>query len=207
MSTVLTDRFSRRLTSLRISVTDRCNMRCGYCMPEAEYAWLPRSSILSFEELDRLAGIFTSVGVRKIRLTGGEPLLRHGLPDLVHRLAQRPELTDLALTTNGILLAAQAAQLRAAGLQRLTVSLDTLRPERMQSFARSGKHGDVLAGITAAREAGFPPVKVNSVIVRGYNDDELEDLVEFGKSSGAEMRFIEYMDVGGATGWSIETVV
>jgi len=159
-------------------------------MPEAEYAWLPRSSILSFEELDRLAGIFASVGVRKIRLTGGEPLLRHGLPDLVHRLASRPELTDLALTTNGILLATQAAQLRDAGLQRLTVSLDTLRPERMLSFARSSKHGDVLAGITAARDAGFPPVKLNSVIVRGYNDDELEDLVDFGKSSGVEVRFI-----------------
>ena len=115
--TVVVDQFSRPLTSLRISVTDRCNMRCGYCMPEAEYAWLPRSSILSFEELDRLAGIFASVGVRKIRLTGGEPLLRHGLPDLVHRLASRPELTDLALTTNGILLAAQAAPLRAAGLK------------------------------------------------------------------------------------------
>ncbi|HTG83961.1 MAG TPA: GTP 3',8-cyclase MoaA [Gemmatimonadales bacterium] len=204
---VVIDRFSRPLTSLRISVTDRCNMRCGYCMPEAEYAWLPRSSILSFEELDRLAGIFVSVGVRKIRLTGGEPLLRHGLPDLVHRLASRPELTDLALTTNGILLATQAAQLRDAGLQRLTVSLDTLRPERMLSFARSSKHGDVLAGITAARDAGFPPVKLNSVIVRGYNDDELEDLVDFGKSSGVEVRFIEYMDVGGATGWSMEKVV
>jgi len=159
------DRFNRPLSSLRISVTDRCNMRCGYCMPEAEYAWLPRSSILSFEELDRLAGIFASVGVRKIRVTGGEPLLRHGLPDLVHRLALRPEVTDLALTTNGILLAAQAAPLRAAGLKRLTVSLDTLRPERMQSFARSAKHGDVLAGITAARDAGFPPIKFNSVVL------------------------------------------
>lgn len=204
---VLVDRFSRPLTSLRISVTDRCNMRCGYCMPEAEYAWLPRSSILSFEEVDRLAGIFASVGVRKIRLTGGEPLLRHGLPDLVHRLARRSELTDIALTTNGILLAAHAAELRAAGLQRLTVSLDTLRPERMQSFARSAKHGEVLAGISTAREAGFPPVKLNTVIVRGYNDDELEELVEFGKSFEVEVRFIEYMDVGGATGWSMEKVV
>jgi cyclic pyranopterin phosphate synthase len=176
-------------------------------MPEAEYAWLPRSSILSFEELDRLAGIFASVGVRKIRLTGGEPLLRHGLPDLVRQLARRSELTDLALTTNGILLAAQAAQLRSAGLRRLTVSLDTLRPERMQAFARSARHGDVVAGLAAAREAGFPPVKLNSVIVRGYNDDELEDLVEFGKPFGAEVRFIEYMDVGGATGWSMAKVV
>ena len=176
-------------------------------MPEADYAWLPRSSILSFEEVDRLAGIFASVGVRKIRLTGGEPLLRHGLPDLIRRLARRAELADIALTTNGILLAPQAAELQAAGLQRLTVSLDTLRPERMQSFARSAKHGDVIAGITAAREAGFPPVKINSVIVRGYNDDELEDLVEFGKATGAQIRFIEYMDVGGATGWSMEKVV
>jgi GTP 3',8-cyclase len=203
---VLSDRFSRPLTSLRVSVTDRCNMRCGYCMPEAEYAWLPRSSILSFEELDRLAGIFASVGVRKIRLTGGEPLLRHGLPDLVQRLARHPELADLALTTNGILLAAQAAELRAAGLRRLTVSLDTLRPDRMQSFARSARHGDVLVGIRATREAGFPSIKLNSVIVRGYNDDELEDLIEFGKSLGAEVRFIEYMDVGGATGWIMEKV-
>jgi cyclic pyranopterin phosphate synthase len=202
----LTDLFDRPLRSLRISVTDRCNMRCRYCMPEQEYVWLPRSSILSFEEIDRLTGIFTSLGVTKLRLTGGEPLLRHDLPDLVALLSARSELEDIALTTNGILLARYAAQLRSAGLSRVTVSLDTLRPERMQEFARSARHQDVLAGIRAAGDAGFG-LKLNVVVIRGYNDDELIDLVEFARSASAEVRFIEYMDVGGATDWSLSQVV
>ena len=202
-----TDRLDRPLRNLRISVTDRCNMRCRYCMPEAEYVWLPRQSILSFEEIDRLAGIFAGLGVRKIRLTGGEPLLRHDLPTLVGLLARRPALDDLALTTNGILLAREAVRLRDAGLARVTVSLDTLRPERMAEFARSGRHADVLAGIDAARAAGFRSVKLNSVIIRGYNDDEIVPLVEFARARGIEVRFIEYMDVGGATGWSSGQVV
>jgi cyclic pyranopterin phosphate synthase len=197
----------RPLASLRISVTDRCNMRCRYCMPEENYVWLPRSSILSFEEVDRLAGVFAGLGVRKIRLTGGEPLLRHDLPTLVRLLSARPELSDLALTTNGILLKEQAAPLRSAGLGRVTVSLDTLRPERMQAFARSTRHGDVLAGIAAAQEAGFRSIKLNAVIIRGFNDDELVPLLEFGRANGLEVRFIEYMDVGGATNWSLSEVV
>jgi len=201
------DRFGRPLASLRISVTDRCNMRCRYCMPEEEYVWLPRASILSFEELDRLAGVFASLGVDKLRLTGGEPLLRHDLPSLVRMLAGQPGITDLALTTNGILLGDQAAALRSAGLTRLTVSLDTLRPERMQQFARSSRHGDVLAGLRAAAEAGFRGTKLNAVIIRGYNDDELDDLLEFGRREGLEVRFIEYMDVGGANQWSADEVV
>ncbi|MDF3053787.1 MAG: cyclic pyranopterin phosphate synthase MoaA, partial [Geminicoccaceae bacterium] len=192
--------------SLRISVTDRCNMRCRYCMPEDEYVWLPRESILSFEEIERLVSVFSGLGVHKIRLTGGEPLLRHGLPTLVGMLRRQPALTDIALTTNGILLARHAAELRAAGLGRVTVSLDTLRPERMLEFARSPRHGDVLQGIAAAREVGLP-VKLNSVVIRGYNEDEIVDLVEYGRTAGAEVRFIEYMDVGGATGWSMEQVV
>ena len=201
------DRLQRPLRSLRISVTDRCNMRCQYCMPEEEYVWLPRGSILSFEEIDRLAGIFARLGVDKLRLTGGEPLLRHDLPHLVARLARHEDISDLALTTNGILLAEHASALVAAGLRRVTVSLDTLRPERMKEFARSSRHGDVLAGIAAAQAAGLGAVKLNSVVIRGYNDDELVELIEFGRANGCEIRFIEYMDVGGANGWRMEEVV
>ena len=200
------DRLERPLRNLRISVTDRCNMRCRYCMPEDEYVWLPRQSILTFEEIDRVAGVFARLGVGKVRLTGGEPLLRHDLPTLVALLARHPKLSDLALTTNGILLERHAAALADAGLRRVTVSLDTLRPERMIRFARSARHGEVLAGIEAARGA-FGSLKLNTVVIRGYNDDELEELVEFGKSFEVEVRFIEYMDVGGATGWSMEKVV
>ncbi|HET6797433.1 MAG TPA: GTP 3',8-cyclase MoaA [Gemmatimonadales bacterium] len=200
------DLLGRPLRSLRISVTDRCNMRCRYCMPEQDYVWLPRSSILSFEEIDRLAGIFASLGVTKIRLTGGEPLLRHDLSTLVAMLHQRSKFRDLALTTNGILLARHAESLRDAGLERVTVSLDTLKPERMHEFARSARHGEVLEGIAAARRAGLG-LKLNTVVIRGYNDDELVSLLEFSRDAEAEARFIEYMDVGGATGWSMNQVV
>ncbi len=176
-------------------------------MPEAEYVWLPRESILTFEEIDRLVGIFATLGVMKVRLTGGEPLLRHGLETLVSMLSRQGPITDLAMTTNGVLLARQARALRAAGLRRVTVSLDTLRPARMQEFARSGRHADVVAGIDAAVEAGFASVKLNTVVIRGYNDDEIVDLIEFGSGRGVEPRFIEYMDVGGATAWSMGQVV
>jgi cyclic pyranopterin phosphate synthase len=201
------DALGRPLRSLRLSVTDRCNFRCRYCMPEDDYVWLPRSSILTFEELERLVGAFAACGVSALRLTGGEPLLRRGLPDLVRRLAAAPGLADLALTTNGSLLAEHAAELRAAGLGRVTVSLDTLRPERAEAFARTGLHARVLAGIRAAAGAGLVPLKLNVVVVRGFNDDELADLVDFGRTVGAEVRFIEYMDVGGATLWSADQVV
>jgi cyclic pyranopterin phosphate synthase len=176
-------------------------------MPEVEYVWLPRSSILSFEEIDRLAGIFAGLGVSKIRLTGGEPLLRHDLPTLVSLLSRREAIRDLALTTNGVLLAREAEALRRAGLRRVTVSLDTLRPERMQDFARSRRHADVIAGIDAAIATGFSPLKLNTVVIRGYNDDEVVELLEFARERGAEARFIEYMDVGGATDWSMDQVM
>jgi GTP 3',8-cyclase len=201
------DRFGRPLRSLRISVTDRCNLRCRYCMPEDDYVWLPRESILTFEEIERLAQVFAALGVDKVRLTGGEPLLRHELPTLVTMLGRISQVKDLALTTNGLLLARQAEALRLAGLRRVTVSLDTLRPERMRDFAKSARHDDVVAGIRAARAAGFERLKLNSVVVRGYNDDELEDLIEFARGHEAELRFIEYMDVGGATRWSPDQVV
>ena len=200
------DKLGRPLGSLRVSVTDRCNMRCRYCMPEQDYIWLPRESILTFEEITRLVGIFAGVGVRKVRLTGGEPLLRHDLPKLTAMLAGVPDITDLALTTNGVLLAGHAAALKQAGLGRITVSLDTLRPERMRDIARTDRHADVLAGIAAARAAGFG-LKINTVVMRGVNDDELTELIRFGQAQGAEVRFIEYMDVGGATTWSPEQVI
>jgi GTP 3',8-cyclase len=201
------DAFGRPLASLRLSVTDRCNLRCRYCMPEDEYVWLPRTSILTFEETERLVAIFAALGVHKVRLTGGEPLLRHDLATLVAMIARNPRITDLAMTTNGLLLAKQAVALRAAGLERVTVSLDTLRPERMVAFAKSTRHADVLEGIAAARRAGFAKLKLNAVVIRGFNDDELADLIEFARGHDAEVRFIEYMDVGGATRWSQDQVV
>ena len=207
MSSVIHDQFDRPLRNLRLSVTDRCNLRCRYCMPEDEYVWLPRASILTFEELERLVGGFAGLGVHKIRLTGGEPLLRHDLATLVGMIACQREITDLALTTNGLLLARQAAPLRAAGLRRVTVSLDTLKPDRMLAFAKSVRHADVLAGIAAARTAGFEKLKLNTVVIRGFNDDEVVDLIEFARANQAEARFIEYMDVGGATRWSMDQVV
>ena len=202
---MIVDTLKRPLGSLRVSVTDRCNLRCRYCMPEQEYVWLPRQSILTFEEIARLVGIFTSLGVEKVRLTGGEPLLRHDLETLTRMLAGNAKIRDLALTTNGLLLAKQAMALKRAGLGRVTVSLDTLRPERMRELARTDKHADVLTGIAAARAAGFS-LKLNTVVMRGVNDDELVDLIEFARAQDAEVRFIEYMDVGGATGWSAEQV-
>lgn len=201
------DQLGRELGSLRLSVTDRCNLRCGYCMPESEYTWLPRSAILTYEEFDRLASVFLSLGVRKVRVTGGEPLLRHDVDVLVRLLARHGGLDDLAMTTNGVLLASRAAGLRAAGLQRVTISLDTLRPDRMQAFTRSARHADVIAGIDAALAAGFASVKLNCVAIRGYNDDEICDLLAFARDRGVELRFIEYMDVGGATRWDASAVV
>jgi len=201
-----TDVFGRPLRNLRVSVTDRCNLRCNYCMPEEEYVWLPREELLTFEEISALVEIFSELGVDKLRLTGGEPLLRRDLPLLVRMLAQNPRLKDLALTTNGVLLAQQAHELRQAGLHRVTVSLDTLRADLFRALTRRDCHAQVLAGIHAARAAGFDGLKIDAVIMRGANEHELSDLVEFGKQVGAEIRFIEYMDVGGATQWSMSKV-
>jgi GTP 3',8-cyclase len=202
----LLDRFGRPLRSLRISVTDRCNLRCQYCMPEPEYVWLPRENILSFEEMAILTDAFTDEGVNRLRITGGEPLLRRDLPVLVETLSSRPGVEDLALTTNGVLLRGQAAALRRAGLHRITVSLDSLKRERFRALTGSSDFDAVIAGIRAAADV-FGGLKLDTVVIRGINDDELVDLLEFGRTVGAEVRFIEYMDVGGATRWSPAAVV
>lgn len=197
----------RPLRDLRVSVTDRCNLRCAYCMPEEHYRWLPHESHLSVVELATVIEAFVATGVRKVRLTGGEPLLRRDLPDLVARIAAMGQVSDLALTTNGTLLAGAADDLRLAGLSRVTVSLDTLHAGRHLALTRRDNHADVLAGLEAVAAVGFSSTKINTVVMRGVNDDELVDLVRFARTVGAEVRFIEYMDVGGATRWSPESVV
>jgi GTP 3',8-cyclase len=204
---MLFDRFQRPLRSLRISVTDRCNLRCQYCMPEQDYVWLPRESLLTFEETTAVVDAFTPLGVDRVRITGGEPLLRRDLAVLIESLAARTPIADLAMTTNGVLLASNAASLRAAGLHRITVSLDTLHPERFRALTRTDDLRRVLDGIAAAAAAGFASLKLDTVVIRGVNDDELVPLIEYAKTAGAELRFIEYMDVGGATQWTPNAVV
>lgn len=203
----IADRFGRPLRNLRLSVVDRCNLRCTYCMPEADYTWLPKHDILSFEEIDRVVDVFLALGVDKLRLTGGEPLVRRDLSVLVAMLAHKPGLQDLALTTNGVLLAEYARSLRDAGLHRITVSLDTLRRDRFIRLAQRDLLAETLAGIAAAAEAGFTVLKLDTVVLRGVNDDEIVDLLRFAQHQGAEVRFIEYMDVGGATRWNPAAVV
>jgi GTP 3',8-cyclase len=201
------DQLQRPLRNLRLSVTDRCNLRCAYCMPEENYTWLPRPQLLSFEEIDRLVGIFQELGVDKIRLTGGEPLIRKDLPELVAALVKRG-FDDLAMTTNGVLLAGQAEALAEAGLHRVTVSLDTLRPDRFRELSRRDDLARVHEGIAAARAAGLGKgLKIDTVLMRGVNDDEIAELLTFAREVEAELRFIEYMDVGGATRWSPDMVV
>ena len=205
--TPIADVHGRFLRNLRVSVTDRCNLRCGYCMPEEEYVWLPRDDILHFGEMAALADVFLDLGVDKVRLTGGEPLLRRDLPRFIRMLATKPRIRDLAMTTNGVLLAEHAPALKAAGLHRVTVSLDTLDPQRFARLTNRPTHAQVLEGIASVPRAGFTGTKLDTVVIRGVNDDELAELIEFGKRVPAEVRFIEYMDVGGATRWSSEQVV
>jgi cyclic pyranopterin phosphate synthase len=203
---MLRDTLDRPLANLRLSVTDRCNLRCQYCMPEKDYVWLPREDILQFEEIDRLVDVFLDLGVRKVRVTGGEPLLRKDLPVLIERLAAKSRLDDLAMTTNAVLLAPMADSLKRAGLHRLTVSLDTLKHDRFVKLARYDELDRVLHGIDVAAPL-FPGLKIDTVVIRDVNDDELVAMVEFAKARSAEVRFIEYMDVGGATKWSWAQVV
>lgn len=175
-------------------------------MPEEDYLWLPREDILQFEEIERLVDQFLHLGVEKVRLTGGEPLLRRELAELVERLSKKPAIRDLAMTTNAVLLAPAASDLKRAGLGRLTISLDTLQRDRFIKLARFDELPRVLSGIDAAVDT-FPGFKMDTVIIRGVNDDEMIPLLEFAKTRGAELRFIEYMDVGGATNWSMSQVV
>jgi len=204
---IIVDQHGRAMGDLRISVTDRCNLRCCYCMPEEHYTWLPKAEILTFDEIARLVDLFAELGTTKIRLTGGEPLLRPDLHRLVKLIARRPAIHDLALTTNGTRLGEQLDQLRGAGLRRITVSLDTLRPDRFRALSRRDGHEKVIEALRAVSRAGFHDTKIDTVVIRGVNDDELADLIEFGKTVSAEVRFIEYMDVGGATHWSLEKVL
>ena len=203
---MMNDLLGRPLRNLRLSVTDRCNLRCQYCMPEDDYVWLPREDVLHFEEISALVDVFLSLGVDKIRLTGGEPLLRRDLAALVAMIAAKAGLKDLALTTNGVLLADQIDALKAAGLGRITVSLDTLHRDRFKTLTRFDQLDAVHTGIAAAHRA-FDRLKIDTVVIRGVNDDELIALVEYGRAVNGEVRFIEYMDVGGASRWSPERVV
>ena len=187
----------RSVRYLRLSVTDRCSFRCVYCMPEAGLSFVPRSEVLTFDEITRLVGIFAQLGVTHVRLTGGEPLLRKGLPDLVRRIAAVPGIADLALSTNGVALDRLAAPLAQAGLRRVNVSLDSLDAARFERLTRTpaGTHARVLAGLEAALAAGLAPVKLNAVVLRGENDGELAELVRFAAERGFTLRFIEHMPV------------
>jgi GTP 3',8-cyclase len=206
------DSLDRPMRALRISVTDRCNFRCPYCMPRdkfgANFQFLERKEILTFEEIIRCAGLFVSAGVEKVRLTGGEPLLRQGLPTLVAGLARLPGLRTLALTTNGSLLKDQAADLKKAGLQRVTVSLDSLDPQRFRELSDTTTPVEqVLEGLEAARAAGFEDIKLNCVLKRGVNEADILPLADFARREGYHLRFIEFMDVGTGNGWKMDTVI
>jgi cyclic pyranopterin phosphate synthase len=204
---MLLDSYNRPVKDLRISVTDRCNFRCTYCMPLDEYEWINKKEILTFEEITRLANLFVGLGVEKIRLTGGEPLVRKDLDQLVAKLAVNPRLEDLCLTTNGSLLAEQIEALSAAGLKRVNVSIDTLDSDKFKRMTKRGELAKVLEGIFAAKKAGLNPIKLNAVVERGVNDDDIIPLVEFCREHGFAMRFIEYMDVGNANNWTSEKLV
>jgi cyclic pyranopterin phosphate synthase len=202
----LVDSYGRRHNNLRISVTDRCNIRCVYCMPE-QVAFLPRRELLTFEEIERVVRIAVTLGIDKVRLTGGEPLVRRDLPVLVEKLAGVPGIRDIGLTTNGILLAPLAQTLRDAGLERINVSLDTLDPARFQRLTRRPGVEQVIEGIIAAKDAGFDPVKINAVAIRGSTEDDVVPLAHFAREHALELRFIEYMPLDAGHLWEREKVL
>lgn len=199
MNPPLTDTHGRIHRSLRLSVTDRCNLRCPYCMPAGAVEFQPRSEILSYEELETLTRVGVGLGIREVRVTGGEPLVRRGLTGLIRRLAGVPGLDDLSLTTNGFYLESLAVPLREAGLQRINVSLDTIRQDRFRAMCGADGLGRVLGGLREARRAGLSPIKVNVVLMRGLNDDEIPDLTEWAREEGYSLRFIELMPIGGGS--------
>ncbi len=223
----LVDSYGRTLRDLRVSVTDRCNFRCLYCLPETEAAqnfyrghwahlpnsapivqqWVPRANLLSFEEIERVVRVAAALGIQKLRITGGEPLLRHGLPSLIERVARVPGITDLAMTSNGFLFAQEAAGLRRAGLQRVSFSLDSLERDNFRKITGRDSLQQVLNSIALAQELGFRPVKVNAVVIRGLNDHEIEALAGFARERGLAMRFIEFMPLDSARAWLRELVV
>jgi GTP 3',8-cyclase len=213
---VLRDSYNRIIRDLRVSLTDRCNFRCFYCLPNGEPPLARKETILTYEEIVRIAEIFVSLGIEKIRLTGGEPLLRKDVEKLVEKISalknpksqiQNPKLKDLALTTNGFSLKERAAELKRAGLDRVTISLDSLKPENFRRITGVDKLAEVLTAIEAAQRAGLNPVKINAVIVRGWNDDEIADLAKFARENAVSMRFIEYMPLDSAHEWNRDLVV
>lgn len=203
----LVDQWQRPLKNLRLSVTDRCNLRCQYCMPEENYRWLPKDEILRYEEMERLVSIFSQWGVHRLRITGGEPLLRRDLARFVQMLSRHSAIDELTLTTNGTLLEQHAKALKEAGLSRLTISLDSLDPQTYRQLSQRGRLEDVIKGIERAQEVGFRSTKLNAVVIKGVNDQEMGDLLEFANKRELELRFIEYMDVGGATQWDHSQVM
>jgi cyclic pyranopterin phosphate synthase len=203
----LTDTLGRIHTSLRISVTDRCNIRCFYCMPNENVRFRPRDEILTFEEIERFVSVVAQMGVHRLRLTGGEPLVRADLPRLVKMLADVPGIDDLALTTNGILLEEQAADLKRAGLERLNISLDTLSEETFQKISRREGLDRVLAGIAAAQKVGFKQIRLNAIAIQGLTEDEIIPLATFAKGRGLELRFIEYMPLDAENHWQSSDVL
>src|SRR6478672_10938581 len=204
----LKDAYGREIRDLRISLTDRCNFRCFYCLPNGEPPLARKATILTFEEIVYLADIFVSLGIEKIRLTGGEPMLRRNIEALVAKLSKlKPKLKDLALTTNGFDIPKKAEALKAAGLDRMTISLDTLDTGRFREITGSDSLEQVFEAVEAAKTHGFEPVKINAVIVRGINDDELVEFAAFARTNGLQMRFIEYMPLDSGHDWSREKVV
>lgn len=205
VGTVLRDRYGRAVTYLRVSVTDRCNLRCFYCLPRGHNPCV-RSQPLSLAELAAVVRVGVGLGIRKIRITGGEPLVRPGVIDLIRELSREPRIADLALSTNGTLLAEHAAALKAAGLRRVNISLDSLQPEVFRAISGRNDLDRVLAGIAAARAAGLHPIKLNVVVMRGVNDAELPAMLDFGAAAGAQIRFIEYMPLGLGQRWETSYV-
>ena len=202
----LVDGYGRRITSMRISVTDRCNFRCVYCMP-ADPHWLPHGEILTFEEITRIVRVAVSLGIPDFRITGGEPTARRMLPDLVRGISKIPGVRDLAMTTNGLRLTQLARPLKEAGLHRLNVSLDTLSGEKFQHITRRDSFREVWRGIEEADRAGFQPIKINAVVMRGVNDDEIVDFAELARTRPWQIRFIEFMPLDGEGEWSRDKVV
>ncbi len=196
----LVDSFGRPHNNLRISVTDRCNIRCVYCMPEL-VEFLPRAQLLNYEEIERVVRVASTLGIDKVRLTGGEPLVRRDLPILIEKLSAVPGIRDVGLTTNGVLLAPLADRLRRAGLERINISLDTMDPEKFRRLTRRDGQEKVIAGILAAKAAGFDPVKVNAVAIRGETEDDVAPLARFAREHGLELRFIEYMPLDAGQQW------
>ncbi|MDG2013795.1 MAG: GTP 3',8-cyclase MoaA [Pirellulaceae bacterium] len=203
----LLDSFGRSHTSLRLSVTDRCNIRCFYCMPSEQIEFLPRPEVLSFEELTRATRIFCQLGITKLRLTGGEPLVRRDLPELVRQLSEIPEIQEIAMTTNAILLERFAAELRAAGLHRINISLDTLDTQQFKEITRRDNLEDVMRGIQAAQEAGFEEIRLNAVAVKGLIESQIIPLTRFCLEHALKLRFIEFMPLNSSGRWSDEDVL